>query len=97
MTVAVYLPQYRDELPIIEKVVSFDSENAEVEWYVGSYSGVWKVCKRRQGRELVPWRETIPQECILFPVNFTKSFRLRKCTVDQLKEAYKNSVVQLVI
>ena len=40
--IAVYLPQYRDELPTIGKVVSINEEGAkvEVEWYVGSYTGV---------------------------------------------------------
>ena len=90
--VAVFLPQYKDELPTIGKVVSCDENSAEVEWYVGSYSGVWRVCKKRSGRTTVPWRETIPKESILFPINFTKSLRLSKSCADKLKQAYQNKL-----
>ena len=51
--IAVYLPQYRDELPTIGKVVSFNEEGAkvEVEWYVGSYTGVWRVVLSVKGEQ----------------------------------------------
>lgn len=90
--VAVYLPQYRDELTTIGKVVSCDEKSAVVEWYVGSYSGVWRVCKKCSGSSKVLWRETIPKESILFPINFTKSLRLSKSCVDKLKQAYQNKL-----
>ena len=92
--IAIYLPQYRDELPTIGEVVNIDEEGAkvEVEWYVGSYTGVWRVCTQRKGRATVPWRETIPKESIHFPVNFTKSHRLLKSFIIKLKETYKNKL-----
>ena len=41
-TVAVYLPQYRDELPLIGKIVDVDPTAGKVtlHWYVGSYHTV---------------------------------------------------------
>jgi hypothetical protein len=90
-TVAVYLPKYRDELPLIGKVAGVDDGAGQVtvHWYVGTYSGMWKPCRRRAGRGYVDWEEAIPIAAVLCNVNFTKSFKLPKSTVLELKEAYK--------
>ena len=90
-TVAVYLPKYRDELPLIGKVVGIDANAGQVtvHWYVGTYSGMWKPCRRREGRNDVDWEEAIPIASVLCTVNLIKSFKLPKTIVLQLKEAYK--------
>ena len=93
-TVAVYLPQYRDELPLIGKVVSVDAiaNQVTVHWYVGTYSGMWKPCRRRDGRNYVDWEEAVPIAAVLCTVNLTKSFKLPKSTVLELKEAYRKFI-----
>ena len=87
----MYLPKYRDELPLIGKVVGIDANAGQVtvHWYVGTYSGMWKPCRRREGRNYVDWEEVIPIASVLRTVNLTKSFKLPKTIVLELKEAYK--------
>lgn len=42
--------------------------SVDTEWWMGSYSGTWKVCKQRQGGKSVPWRESIERKDIIkFP------------------------------
>ena len=93
-TVAMYLPQYRDELPLIGKVVSVNviADQVTVHWYVGTYSGIWKPCRRRDGRNYVDWEEAITIVAVLCTVNLTKSFKLPKSTVLELKEAYRKFI-----
>ena len=97
MFVAVYLEKYRDELPLIARIVSVRSSNVdvEVEWYIGCYSGDWKVCMRGRGRSREAWREQIPKSSILFPVELTKSMKLSKDTVEALKSSYKDILADL--
>lgn len=80
----VYLEKYRDEKPTIGHVVSEDGENIEVELWTGRYSTTWRVCKRRVGRQSIPWNETIASSTILHQVQFTKSNKLKQKTVKQL-------------
>ena len=71
--IAVYMESY-DEVPHLGRVVTSWDTEVEVEWLAGCYSGrlnhqlfmcsihisigPWKVCKRRVGKESLPWRET---------------------------------------
>ena len=86
--VAVYMDQYRDEIPTIGKVLSKTADEVEVEWWFGTYTKVWKCCKRREGKEYVPWIELVPAASVLMPVTLTKSSYLSKATVQHLKDAY---------
>ena len=92
MLVACFLTKCRDEIPQIGKIhaLSADSpEVIEVEWMMGSFSSAWKVCKQRQGRECIPWRESIQRkDIVFFPIQLTDTFKLRKETIAQLKHAY---------
>ena len=54
MHVAVYLERYRDELPLIGMVASLSPKGniseVELNWYVGFYSGSWRVSMHGGGR-----------------------------------------------
>ena len=66
--VDMYLSQYWDELPLIGKVVSVDAiaDQVTVHWYVRTYNGMWKPCRRRDGRNYVDWEEAIPIAAVLY-------------------------------
>lgn len=93
--VALYVPKYRDELPLIGKVSSTENSNElEVEWMVGTYSGVWKTCKRREGRNSVPWKEKVERSSVLFEVELTKSMRIPGNLKTKLRETYNNIITR---
>ena len=50
--------------------------------------GIWKTCKHRVGRESVVWTEKVPVSSVLYPVQLTKSNRLKATTVEKLKASY---------
>ena len=85
--VGVYLDKYKDErLPIIGKVtrVCENGQDVELDWYVGCYSGPWKVCKVR-GKV---WSEVIPLTSVLCSVTLKNSMKLTASSIDALKAAY---------
>ena len=99
--VACFLSKYKDEIPQIGKVVNISSvtpESIEIEWLLGSFSSTWQVCQQRQNGEIVPWRESVEQtDIIYFPIQLTNSYRLRKKTIVELKEAYSVTLVLVII
>lgn len=87
--VAVECENYKDELPLIAKVLKIDAETLEIEWYTGGWKTAWKPAKKRSGKQMIPWTDTIPKESIkLFDFTLTGGNKLRKATVERLKEAY---------
>lgn len=77
--------------PLIAKVEEVHHESLDIVWLEGSYTRAWKVAKKKEGRNSVEWTDTIPKNSvILFDFQLTKSNRLRKATVEHLKEAYAN-------
>lgn len=53
------------------------------------YLETWNVYKYKNGREMVYWTETIPENSVLARIELTKSNRLKRDTIDKLKAAYK--------
>ena len=90
MQVACFVPLYQNEKPQIGTVITLPdgSGDLEIEWMAGTYSGPWTVCKTKQGRSYVPWKENIPISTILFPVQLTKTGRLGNSLKIKLKRAY---------
>ena len=86
MLVALYLSQYRDELPLIGRVISIpmDGLHVEIEWLVGSYNAPWHLCKKRVDRKYVPWTKFVPKSSILSTVELTRSQRLSECMTMEL-------------
>jgi len=73
----------------VAQVLKVDSENIEIMWLEGSYSKPWKTAKRKQGRYMVEWKDTVPKSSIiLFDFELTPANKLRKATVQHLKDAY---------
>ena len=69
--------------PLIAKVKEVHHDSLDVVWLEGSYTRAWKVAKRKEGRNLVEWNDTVPENSvILFDFDLTKSSRLRKATVE---------------
>ena len=92
MTLACYLPRYIDEEPQIGKVVSIESNDEshiEVDWMTGTYSEPWVVCKRSAGRTCTMWREKIPLNSILFPIELTTTCRISRALKKKLLKAYE--------
>ena len=88
--VATYISDYRDEIPQIGKIVNVEGlpNSITIEWLQGTYSSIWKVCKKREGRALVPWVEEIPKTAIISSVKLTKGQRLPGSVRDKLKSLY---------
>ena len=86
--VAVYLDKYSmEKFPLIGKVTAINpnGNHLQLDWYVGSYSGVWRVCKQRK----VVWSEEVKVDCILTTVAFTDAMRLSRSMVQNLKTRYE--------
>ena len=75
--------------PLIAKVLEVNADMVDVVWLEGSYTRSWKVAKRKEGRTLVDWVDSVPKSSILlFDFQLTKTNRLRKATIEHLKQAY---------
>ena len=75
--------------PLIARILSSSDNELEIVWLEGSYTGAWKVAKKKDGHTLVDWTDRVPkQSVILFDFELTKSNRLRKATVQHLRAAY---------
>ena len=75
--------------PLVAKVTKVDESNVEVIWLEGSYTRPWKTAKKKEGCNLVDWTDIVPKSSIiLFDFKLTPSSRLRKATVEHLKEVY---------
>ena len=90
---AVYLPQYRDELPLTGKITHTRGEIV-LHWYVGTYYGPWRPCKRHESS--VDWVEKVFLASVLCTVSLSKSFWLSNALVLTLKVPYKKFNTLLV-
>ncbi|XP_061881828.1 nipped-B-like protein A isoform X3 [Entelurus aequoreus] len=63
--IALCCPKYK-ERPQIARVVQKTPSGYTVHWMAGSYSGPWAEAKKREGRKLVPWVDTIKESDILY-------------------------------
>ena len=85
--VSLRLHKYELDIPQIGKIVSLNTLDVTVEWWIGSYSSTWIQWKEK-GTVI---EETFPRNAILTDgIEFTKSHRLTKACVKKLKEAYNS-------
>ena len=91
--VAVYCPKYV-ELPQIGRVLSVDDSNVEVEWWLGTYSGTWRVWKTREAQKYTIVTEILPRVAVLTGLEFTKAKRLPTAMAHKLKDLYKSALSQ---
>ena len=75
--------------PLIAKAFEVNADTVDALWLEGNYTKLWKVAKRKEGRTLVEWADSVPKSSILlFDFQLTKTNRLRKAIIEHLKEAY---------
>ena len=90
--VAVYCENYADS-PAIGQCIQLSETDVQVEWMVGKYSSAWKTWMVQDAgnrRKKVPWRDWVPKDSIiLYDFQLTPSNRLRKTTVEHLKQKYE--------
>ncbi|XP_064357956.1 nipped-B-like protein isoform X3 [Dromaius novaehollandiae] len=86
--IAICCPKYKDR-PQIARVVQKTSNGFSVQWMAGSYSGSWTEAKRRDGRKLVPWVDTIKESDIIYKkIALTSANKLTNKVVQTLRSLY---------
>ncbi|XP_061297123.1 nipped-B-like protein isoform X2 [Pezoporus flaviventris] len=86
--IAICCPKYKDR-PQIARVVQKTSNGFSVQWMAGSYSGSWTEAKRRDGRKLVPWVDTIKESDIIYKkISLTSTNKLTTKVVQTLRLLY---------
>ena len=85
--VAISHPQWN---PLIGEVKAVHPESFTVLWWTGTYSGKWKVSKRREGRSMVDWMEKLEYGQVLLSFQWKKKdcMRLPLKLRETLKKAY---------
>ncbi|CAG5923630.1 nipped-B-like protein A isoform 4-T4 [Menidia menidia] len=86
--IALCCPKYKDR-PQIARVVQKTSNGYTINWMAGSYSGPWVDAKKRDGRKLVPWMDTIKESDIIFKkIALTSNQKLSNKVVQTLRSLY---------
>ncbi|XP_018103571.1 NIPBL, cohesin loading factor L homeolog isoform X1 [Xenopus laevis] len=86
--IAICSPKYKDR-PQIAKVVQKTSHGLSIRWMAGSYSGTWAEAKRRDGRKLVPWVDTIKESDIIYKkIALTSANKLTNKVAQTLRSLY---------
>ncbi|KAM9329215.1 nipped-B-like protein [Gastrophryne carolinensis] len=86
--IAICCPKYKDR-PQIAKVVKKTSHGFSVQWMAGSYSGTWAEAKRRDGRKLMPWVDTIKESDIIYKkIALTSGNKLTNKVANTLRSLY---------
>ena len=76
--------KYNDR-PLIGQVTSINKHDITIDWFVGTYSGVWKTWRGQEGGKTVTYTAMTD---ILQTVPFTKVWRLPTATIATLKNLY---------
>ena len=75
--------------PLLAKIMKVHDSDLDIVWLEGSYTRPWKVAKKKEGRAMVDWTDKVPKSAVmLFDFQLTITNRLRKATVQHLKETY---------
>lgn len=86
--VAILCPQYKDR-PQIARVVQRTADGYSIQWLSGSYNSQWTEAKRREGRKLVPWLDTIKESDIIYKkLPLTASNKLTHKVAQTLRALY---------
>ena len=86
--VACSVPQYRDEIPQIGKLLE-TNEEVKIEWWIRTYTGTWRALTKRNGRSTEPWTETLPKSCMLYQVSLTEYYsKIPKAEQEKLRKTY---------
>ncbi|XP_072243925.1 nipped-B-like protein A isoform X2 [Leuresthes tenuis] len=86
--IALCCPKYKDR-PQIARVLQKTSNGYTINWMAGSYSGPWVDAKKRDGRKLVPWVDTIKESDIIYKkIALTSNQKLSNKVVQTLRSLY---------
>uniref|UniRef100_UPI0037E95CD1 nipped-B-like protein A isoform X3 n=1 Tax=Semicossyphus pulcher TaxID=241346 RepID=UPI0037E95CD1 len=86
--IALCCPKYKDR-PQIARVMQRTSNGYSIHWMAGSYSGPWAEAKKRDGRKLVPWVDTIKESDIIYKkIALTSNHKLSNKVVQTLRSLY---------
>uniref|UniRef100_A0A672N8B3 Nipped-B protein n=1 Tax=Sinocyclocheilus grahami TaxID=75366 RepID=A0A672N8B3_SINGR len=86
--IAICCPKYKDR-PQIARVIHKTSTGYSIRWMAGSYSGTWAEAKKRNGRKLVPWVDTIKESDIIYKkIALTSAHKLTNKVVQTLRSLY---------
>ncbi|XP_076586328.1 nipped-B-like protein A isoform X3 [Chaetodon auriga] len=86
--IALCCPKYKDR-PQIARVIQKSSNGYSIHWMAGSYSGPWAEAKKRDGRKLVPWVDTIKESDIIYKkIALTSNHKLSNKVVQTLRSLY---------
>ncbi|XP_034398577.1 nipped-B-like protein A isoform X1 [Cyclopterus lumpus] len=86
--IALSCPKYKDR-PQIARVIQKTSQGYSIHWMAGSYSGPWAEAKKRDGRKLVPWVDTIKESDIIYKkIALTSNHKLSNKIVQTLRSLY---------
>uniref|UniRef100_A0A6Q2WVQ6 Nipped-B protein n=1 Tax=Esox lucius TaxID=8010 RepID=A0A6Q2WVQ6_ESOLU len=86
--IALCCPKYKDR-PQIARVIQKTNSGYRVHWMAGSYSGVWAEAKKRDGRKLVPWVDTIKESDIIYKkIALTSAHKLTNRMAQTLRSLY---------
>ncbi|XP_040011111.1 nipped-B-like protein A isoform X3 [Xiphias gladius] len=86
--IALCCPKYKDR-PQIARVINKTSSGYSIHWMAGSYSGPWAEAKKRDGRKLVPWVDTIKESDIIYKkIALTSNHKLSNKVVQTLRSLY---------
>uniref|UniRef100_A0A672M6F8 Nipped-B protein n=1 Tax=Sinocyclocheilus grahami TaxID=75366 RepID=A0A672M6F8_SINGR len=86
--IAIHCPKYRDR-PQIARVIQRNSDSYSIHWMAGSYSSSWTEAKRRDGRKLVPWLDTIRETDIIYKkITLTSGNKLNHKVAQTLRSLY---------
>uniref|UniRef100_A0A673IU30 Nipped-B protein n=1 Tax=Sinocyclocheilus rhinocerous TaxID=307959 RepID=A0A673IU30_9TELE len=86
--IAIHCPKYRDR-PQIARVIQRNSDGYSIHWMAGSYSSSWTEAKRRDGRKLVPWLDTIRETDIIYKkITLTSGNKLNHKVAQTLRSLY---------
>ncbi|XP_059401039.1 nipped-B-like protein B isoform X2 [Carassius carassius] len=86
--IAICCPKYKDR-PQIARVIQKTSKGYSIRWMAGSYSGTWAEARKRDGRKLVPWVDTIKESDIIYKkIALTSAHKLTNKVVQTLRSLY---------
>uniref|UniRef100_A0AAY5EDC5 Nipped-B protein n=1 Tax=Electrophorus electricus TaxID=8005 RepID=A0AAY5EDC5_ELEEL len=88
--VALHCPRYHIR-PQLARVLQRTDQGYNVRWMAGSYSSAWTEARRKEGRKLVPWVDTIRHTDIIYKkITLTSASKLSHRVAQTLRALYSS-------
>ena len=63
-----------EQRPLVARVTDVCGDNLNIIWLEGSYTRPWKIARKKEGRTVVDWTDTVPKSSvILFDFKLTNT------------------------